>query len=705
MVDGPSGEIQQTVVTQSADKGITLNSKLSRRNFIRTAAYGTFAVAAAAAGCVAPPPVPQPRPEVTSAPDVADTEPIVEMPRFFEDIDSFNPDETLPILREKLTSFAALCSPAIEKHLGTDPEELQASFDNSISVLRRMYEGYRFLNQSHDPILKNHTTAVQDDFYEMGSALYAIDLVYELFKNNPEQFEDRIQRYAAAEYSSTVGYSDMLIGDQIFTMNAAWTDLVPGYFSQNSQPEHRYFSPVVELLAPRRTGSMEVYSDHENDKKPTPGLARLLNKEPSIEYPRKIGVENLPDVRLEFVSDEVRQQEGVTTDMRQKKGEVAGYKSEQAKRYVEKLLRKYGLERITPIIELLNLPYGGIFMTSGSLRLLQLQERLFEDDNYKKYPLVAEKVTLHELGHAFKFALSYLPTEEYQQMKARIDAGLEDFRPYTTNAKLFSPPDEIPAAVSFGAELAEMNEMARVINWSTVTNYGAKEYFQTNWSIALNEHESSGLTHETKELLDVFAIGMPDNWLIRELNPQDQEQSYSSFSQFYQKIVQNSLQSPLGRFIHDEIQKNADIFTTSVTKLDFGYARLNGTNASGAEWLEHLQTEVIPATIAYLVNEKPEEFLTKTKESTVLNSNLDERKIEHAIGLYRKKVTLVKQFADHELLADVFADTLRRKNPDITMSEIIPSPQWEQIERSIADLLQRLKTHGLAHDTQTPQIT
>lgn len=702
------GEISKEAIsntTAAQSGGETGRQQLSRRDFLRVAALGIFGLAASAVGCAAPPPAPQPRPEAAPTPDMAEAAPTSEPQRFFEDIDTFNPDKTLPVLNERLASFAATFGPAIERHLGTDRQELAAAFADSIIVLRRIYEGNRFLKRSTDPVLQSHAEVARDDFYEMGSAIYALDLAYETFKDKPEQFEQCIQRYAGAEYSSMAGYSDMLIGDRLFTMNAAWTDLVPGFFPRNSQQEQRYFSPVIELVAPQRTGSMEVHPGSAIDKKPTPGVVRLMNKEPLITYPPEIGVENLPGVRLESVDDEEQQQEGITADMRQKKAELVGFESAAAKRYVEELMQKHRLERITPIIQLLNLPYGGIFMTSGPLRLLQLQKRLFEEDNYRKYPAVTERITLHEFGHALRFAVNYLPPEEYQEVKARIDAVLEGFRPYASMTRLFSPPDDdASVAVSFGAELGELNEMAKVINWSTVTNYSAKEYVKTNWSIALNEHESSGVAHETQELLDVLSMGMPDGWLTAEVHAQDQERIYPSFAQFLEKFTQNPPQAPLGVFILDAIRKNAGLFAVSVIEQDYGYGRLDGANVNGAQWMEHWQQEVIPATVAQLVKDTPEDFLAKATESMVTDTGLDEARIKHAIALYRRKLKMVEQFADHELFADVFADTLRRNDADINLSTTIPSSRWEQMDALIDDILGRLKIHGLAHNVNPTQM-
>lgn len=694
---------------QGIDNAFRVN--MSRRTFlkrVRDVAIGGLIIQAVGGDSALPP---QPALEIPPAEPTEDNqtpEAMQSEKRFFESIETFNPEETIPYLEEKFTKFTEQFAPDIQRYLGTSSGVLPETFSNSLKVLKGAHEAYLALRQSNNPIHNSYITEVSNVFYEIGSGLHAIDQVYETYREQPVIFGQILQNYADGQFRSDA-YTDLLVGDDILTYKATWADpaaLAGSGYIQLEGDKPQYISPVIELLAARRLASGEfdtwINSPYYEQGTCIPGLARLVHEGPLDRFPPETGTEHIPNARLEPVSPRQQTEQGIQTTQRQAEVLIES-KDTEAKKYITELLKQHALERVIPeiiITELGQSGAGAFVKHRPPYRFMEFDQDFLATEYRKQFPIAAESITLHEFGHAFDFAMSYLPPSESQKLRAEVENLLTKVRPYQSLKTLYAPVDiaphtEVDVTAEHGLERRK-NEQDKTINWTTLTDYATREYTQSNHGVVpLNEaSRSTGIMMETDKFFQVVSDYLPHQGITLHLAQEQLGKIYPTFQDFFIDISRNAITADtLGELLTAAIAKNINILNNATRE---GYAFENN---SGDFWAAHLKYKVAPTVLAQLIKTQPENVQTALSTSRDNLSHQDQEKITHAVEVYRKKIKLIEQTADSELWSDIFSATLRRNNPEVHVSSNISEDLWNGLDTLIDKIKTRLTQHGLAlHD-------
>lgn len=429
-----------------------------------------------------------------------ETEPAGVPWRFFEDLEGFNPDVSLPEIKSQLAAFGSDFGQELQP-FGFQEEEWGKSVETAIATLQRVSSLYR---QTGADLDERGLAFLKQDFYEVGSAVGTVLLIKKRYKDKKEQLREALQRPVSP------AQGDPVLGNEIWTIFSSWAR----YMSND-----RTVSPVVNLLG----AGLGL------------GVAALELRW----YRDKRGPQALPNYSPDLLLQ----------GLRPKNVEIEAPDPELAKEIMD-LLEKYRLNRVVPHLYISDTgdPKGagsGVFYYND--RTIETFFGEGDLESFHRYPQWWKLLIFHELGHAVCRSVSFLQKDStIFRHRVGLEKVLEYFRPrslqryFQPNGRCASLRDESKT------DTANKDEMARNINEATLIDYAA-DSFMPMYIFDVRNFLSS-LAHIKKPVnTDDFPSG-------------EGYESFSAYFEILQEWCKGKTLSPIQKAVIDRIAENPELF-------------------------------------------------------------------------------------------------------------------------------------------------
>lgn len=673
------------------EKGAGLPPTVTRRRFLISALGLGAALAEAGLGIGNPRvasafPTKELRPNVDQA---ISPEKAPSAKRFFENIDGFNPAEFSNIA-EGLTGFGSDFKDQLAI-VGVDPEGWKSGVQVAVETLKKLHLTYNALVS--DGTLKDDASKkyFRDGFYELGSACWGVLRIGELWKDKKGELSRILSEYTKIYNNAYKDERDALLGDELFSISAKWTD-----------SHGIYISPSVNLLLPFRNDAKDIADTTPN----CPGFARI----PEFflpDMPYKVGTQALANYEVDEQSE---------LGYPRPKKTVLYFADEQTKAEVIKILEKYGLERVVPAMGNLESVHIGGY--NPFERKIGLPTQLFSGENFERYREAAEDILIHEVGHALEGSLVRLDDPVLaQRLMAKIRMALAPFRPYPSSSGIFSPDGE-RVRKDFvdertGLNLDAIEEDAKKINNATITRAALGKYLRGQGIFYTSTNgDQSGGSLESSSLAFLKKVGrylkIPDENMLSVLhlrtNPQIQNMSFERFDQFYATLKRS--QNPdapltgIEKLLFQEIEKNMALYDQPENK-DFYPKYVPEKDVKGDRWFKYMLNVILPITLSDLAVNNPDAIRKALFNGKAELTSAD-RRIDHDLELLVRWVDLTVQSADRELWGDASSKALRQDAEEEGLEINIDRAALNEVRAVVQEIITTLIDRGFALHGPSP---
>lgn len=565
--------------------------------------------------------------------------------RFFENIDSFSIEKSLPEIRQDLIAVPEIFVTELESfEFNPGPESFkfdkdiwQKSIEEPLKTLARIKIAYDKL-----PDNPNAQTLLAKRFYEVGSGIWAVLRIKELYGNDKSGFINALSNPSFDPNDP----KDSFLGEEIYTINANWVNI----WSANNKIDRESFIYDVLRTSGRSFSWILRTNLLANDR------STLNNLEPDPANPKR---PKPMEILLEKADTDLK------TD-------------------IQKLLRQHRLDRIGSLLLVSKGQSDFMFgvYSQGSRSIEISIDPNPSHQNYLLYPNFYRSFILHESGgHGVKNLIPYQSDDAtIASHFGKIDKVLEPFRPYRSLEAYFKPKGVFQLKnTDYSIDKVEIGR--RDLNEATVTEYGARQY--------------GGINHVIEDLLKKLLIltsrpSVPiDNELpVFRFLPQEKTDQTKSDKSYWDELGKS-----LEKNRHKITPFERDIFIAVMNHIDLYDAPERSVPQELREDRYLYAKEfVIPAVIAQLVWDDKGRL-----ESLMANMFPDKKGQQRARHLFRttkRQIGGQRNYADNELFADVVQFALRRHDPGIVNS--LPEENWEEVETLFNNIVTSLIDNGLA---------
>lgn len=634
-------------MADSKTSEIPSKSELTRREFLKLSA--TAVIAPTLERLIEKVPLP-PEPEKEKG--------FWERNRFFENVGSIRTEEGFDEIEKELSSFVEKFGDTLgssEVYDSFVPEEWLDKVNHSVEILKRIKTLYSDFDD------EQVRTLLEDDFYEIGSKVWAILRTGEVFEDNPEEFA---KIYSHDHFVDKGKELDPFIGEELFSLEGAWTT----YWWRLDDKDHanKTISPVFWEIASGTQSS-------------TFWWPKIKGTEGLINYTRSEQFQNRPSqVQLEV-----------------------GAENPEVRDKIMNLLKRHKLDRSAPWFYVYESGIGwhGSFDPDGRGVSAAFYAETMNIESMNRYPHSWEALVLHEFGHAVNFLIPYLESDKkVASYRARFQDLLSDQSPYSPLERLFKPQGLHSSRLTELEGVEHSNETHKYINFAAVTNYPADEYahhvkfrvkdFFNYFQLFSNQSEDN-------------AVEEIDGPLIFRVPYSENQTKYPTFREFYEsglKIFREAhlpKMHPFEQKVFKKIEENLDLFDARERRFYYNQER------SMRSMSEYFEDVVAPAVVADL-------FLTDFDETSklILSTIPDNQRVraKHYLTTFIKLLKDTEP-VDQELFAELFHNSLRRRDEGIIIDNSIPESFWRKMDKFIHDLQDDLIQDGLAqHSPEETQV-
>ena len=579
--------------------------------------------------------------------------------RFFENVEDFEPEKFMPQIERELGLIPYQFKDQLAL-ISFDEEKWQSNTEKSMSQLKRLKQVYLDLKNEGN-LSPRAKTMIEDDFYEVGSAVWALLMVREEYWNVPEKFEEALRNPSITNVYDT---RDPFLGEEIFSINAQWADVW-------SVSEDRYGDDNSALAT---IGAIRQQSP----------LYRLLDQGTLLNY---LKVKSLSQRKI------IKFREGPIAPKRPKEANIyVATEDEELKEEIKQILKEYRLERAASnlgVFEGGDNPWGEYDDFLNQI-VLGIGEANIE--SFRKFPTVWKEYVLHEFGHSLHKKIVFLEKDvDVVKYTVALEEMLELFRP-TRNLKTFFTPSGKFASLDLSNEsiIEFLERTDKDINEAGITDYPATEFvFPDN-----DVNEKSLFFKLTYFLYRLYGASskyysqpLDDLMIYRLFAKGESDTPIASIEDFYQNEYKQYLDQSgyrLNEFekrMLDTIENNLELFKAPER-------RMFKIEPAGV----YFNRVILPFVITKMVEDNPEEvegLITSYYPSE------DRQKVRHIFSLLRKKdIEFSELQSQEELFAEVFQASLRRHDPGVTNE--IDEEVWQQVDKTVNYLLNKLIREGLA---------
>lgn len=612
-----------------------------------------------------------------------------ESPKFFEDLDHVT-TEQIDAVVQTVDTIPTLFANDVEA------KSWHQTTQNAGIILKDIKKGYDHLKKS-----RKTNPELADDFYELGSAMDALQEVVRKYKDNPKHLKEQLGKLGMFYVNPQGVESDLLLGDAIYRYRSTWADTTTTY------SDAPYTSPAVLLL---KTAGRNVFDEYVT------GLGYIVSHM-TLTYPVQRGVAGVPhyrpDPELKLLQNQHRKTMEEEVIVRPALARVTSPDASVPKQLIDdvgRILEDHGMERVVNAVEISQNSFNEY---SYQQRILQLQSSDIAnvDDTTLRY------IICHEIGHAVSFLLRYLPVAESAVFRDKLLRLLAPLDHGLRFDEIFAPKGTVD--FRSGEQFAYKGKN---VNPATLRMYPVSHFFRYSPSFylpsAINEDPNLyGLNWELNRLNQRLSritgkdIGIRtvdkysplyDRAMDRVFTTQ-----YNSFKEFFHAYssAASSKFNPFERYLNGFVAQH--LKSIDIKDKYFNYPLNSGSKYAasgkviGNEWYGFYLNHILPFVLADRVMYDYENVQSalilgmpeyKTRGEAALFDASFKQKADRLLlelSRFEKRLKSIDRHTREELFAEVFSAALRKDNPAVQVDEDLTqrlkdTKQW--IDQAIATL-------------------